>query len=183
MTTAQHEPTIESHLAFQGKIVNVRVDSVRLPSGAMGTREIVEHSQCVCMVPLDEMGNVLLVRQYRKAVEEHLLEIPAGGVEEGEVTHEAVLRELQEETGYTADSLRHLSSFWTTPGFCTELMHAYLVTGLRPSGLPGDEDEQIEVVKVALNKIPDMIRRGEIRDAKSIASLLLAMYLPLRGNE
>ena len=177
MTAPQNEPTVESRLAFHGKIVNVRVDTVQLPRGTLGIREVVEHSECVCVVPLDDQNNVILVRQYRKPVEESLLEVPAGGVEEGESTQEAVLRELREETGYTSDALRHLSSFWTTPGFCTELMHAYLATELRPSSLEQDEDEDVQVAKVSLPEIPDMIRQGEIRDAKSIASLLMVLHL------
>ena len=175
--TPHNEPTIESRLAFQGKIVNVRVDKVQLPNGAQSSREIVERSEAVCIVPVDDGNNVILVRQYRKPVEDDLLEVPAGGVEDGEVSRDAVLRELQEETGYTADSLQHLSSFWTTPGFCTELMHAYLATGLRPATLPPDEDEDIQVVRVPMDNIPDMVRSGEIQDAKSIASLLMVMYL------
>ena len=177
MINSQSEPTIESRLAYKGKIVNLRVDTVRLPRGDLSTREIVEHSECICIVPLDEQDNVVLVRQFRKPVEEDLLEVPAGGVDKGERSEEAALRELQEETGFTADVLHHLSSFWTTPGFCTELMHAYLATGLRPGSLKPDEDEDIQVVKVPLNRIPDMIRSGEIRDAKSIASLLMVRYL------
>lgn len=175
MAGPEKEPSIESRLAYEGKIINLRVDKIRLSTGGVGTREIVEHSDCVCMVPLDEHRNVVLVRQYRKAIEEDLLEVPAGGVEPGEVSEDAVLRELQEETGYTADRLRHLSSFWTTPGFCTELMHSYLATGLRRSVLEGDEDEDIQVVKVPLDSVPDMIESGEIRDSKSIASLFLVL--------
>ena len=155
----------------------MRVDTVTLPRGAPGTREIVEHSECVCIVPLDENNNVVLVRQYRKAVEEEVLEIPAGGVEPGEAAEEAVLRELQEETGFTAGKLQHLSSFWTTPGFCTELMHAYIATGLVPSGLKPDEDEHIQVITVPMDTVPDMLNRGEIKDAKSIASLLMVLLL------
>ena len=120
---------------------------------------------------------MILVRQYRKPADQELLEVPAGGVEAGENSREAVLRELAEETGYTADNLRHLSSFWTTPGFCTELMHAYLGTGLRPGTLEPDDDERIQVVNVPLDTIPDMIRSGEIKDAKSIASLLMVLQL------
>ncbi len=175
MTYPHNEPTVESRLAYEGKVLNLRVDTVKLPRGDLSIREIVEHSEAVCIVPLDEDGNVLLVKQYRKAVDESLLEVPAGGVEKDEPSQEAVLRELQEETGYTADNLKHLSSFWTTPGFCTELMHAYLATGLRPSTLTPDEDEDIQVVKVPMGRISDMICNGEIRDAKSIASLLMVL--------
>jgi ADP-ribose pyrophosphatase len=177
MTTPQNEPTVESRVAYEGRIVNLRVDTVQLARGTLGTREIVEHADCVCVVPLDDQGNVIMVQQYRKPAEETLLEIPAGGIEKGEVPREAALRELQEETGYTADKIQHLSSFWTTPGFCTELMHAYLATDLRPSSLSPDEDEDIQVVRVPLDQIPDMVRLGQIKDAKSIASLLMVLHL------
>lgn len=177
MAVPRNEPTIESHLVYQGRILNLRVDTVQLPRGTPGVREIVEHSEVVCTVPLDDENNVILVRQFRKAVEESLLEIPAGGIEEGEAPEEAVVRELQEEIGYTADSLRHLSTFWTTPGFCNELMHSYLATELRPDSRRPDEDENIQVVRVPMDRIPGMIRGGEIKDVKSIASLLLVLYL------
>ena len=119
-----------------------------------------------------------MVRQYRKPVEEFLLEIPAGGMDPGESPEGAAQRELQEETGYVAEELVHLSSFWTTPGFCTELMHAYVARGLRPGALTPDEDENIEVVRVPLSGAADLIRRGEIKDAKSIVSLLLVLDRP-----
>lgn len=183
MSTEATEPTIESRKAYQGKILNVRVDRVRLPNGRAGTREVVEHSECVCIVPLDDHRNVIMVSQYRKAVEQTLLEIPAGSVEKGEVSEVAVRRELEEETGYTAGDLHHLSSFWMTPGYCTEQMHAYMATGLQP-GIPHpDEDETVSVVKVPLDSIPDMIRQGRIVDAKSITSLLMVLYLPDRQKQ
>ena len=111
MYSSGSEPTVESKVQYRGRIVNLRVDTVRLPSGHLAIREIVEHSHCVCIVPIDGQGNVLLVRQYRKPTEAQLLEVPSGGVEAGKVSQEAVLRELQEETGFTAGALRHLSSF------------------------------------------------------------------------
>ena len=178
MTDAQTEPTLSTNLVYQGRIVSLRVDTVQLRNGNQSIREIVERSDCVCVVPLDSSDNVIMVRQYRKAVEETLLEIPAGGIEPGEAPQEAVIREMQEEIGHTADTLRHLSSFWITPGYCTEMMHAYLATDLRPSSLQPDEDEDIQVVRVPLDKIPDMVRRGEIKDGKSITALSLALYLP-----
>ena len=181
MTDAQAEPTLSTNSVYQGKIISLRVDTVQLRNGKQSTREIVERSDCVCVVPLDSSGNVIMVQQYRKAAEETLLEIPAGGIEPGEVPQEAVIRELQEEIGHTADTLSHLSSFWITPGFCTEMMHAYLATDLRPSSLQQDEDEDIQVVKVPLENIPGMVRRGEIKDAKSISALSLALYLPGRS--
>ena len=171
------EPTIGTKRIYEGNIINVRVDTVRMPSGRDANREIVEHSHAVCIVPIDNDGNVVLVRQYRKPAEDALLEVPAGGVEDGEISEEAVLRELQEEIGYTADHLEHLSSFWVAPGWATEYMHAYLATGLRESRLDGDEDENIEVVRLRFDEAVSMLKTGEINDGKTIAALLLAQPL------
>ena len=171
------ELTIGTKRIYEGNIINVRVDTVRMPSGRDATREIVEHSHAVCIVPIDNEGNVVLVRQYRKPAEDALLEVPAGGVEDGEISEEAVLRELQEEIGYTADHLEHLSSFWVAPGWATEYMHAYLATGLRESRLEGDEDENIEVVRLRFDEAVSMLKTGEINDGKTIAALLLAQPL------
>ena len=171
------ELTIGTKRIYEGNIINVRVDTVRMPSGRDATREIVEHSHAVCIVPIDNEGNVVLVRQYRKPAEDALLEVPAGGVEDGEISEEAVLRELQEEIGYTADHLEHLSSFWVAPGWATEYMHAYLATGLRESRLEGDEDENIEVVRLRFNEAVSMLKTGEINDGKTIAALHLAQPL------
>ncbi len=169
------EPTVESKLVYEGRILDLRVDTVRLPSGRLTTREIAEHSDSVCMVPLDSEGNVLLVRQYRKSVESNLLEVPAGGIDENEDPEAAVLRELQEEVGYTAGKIRRLAGFWVSPGWCTEFMHAYLATELSPARLDADFDENITVIRVPLVQTLDLISSGEIQDGKSVASLLLAM--------
>ena len=173
MSEPQNEPTLASRQAFEGKLLSVRVDTVSLPGGRTSTREIVEHVPCVCMAPIDA-GEVLLVRQYRKAVEASLLEVPAGGMEPGESPEDAVIRELQEETGHTADTLKHLQSFYMSPGYCTEEMHAFLATDLRPAVLDPDFDEDIEVVRVPINEIPALLQSGQVRDAKSITTLLLA---------
>ena len=171
------ETTLESASLYQGKILSLRRDRVRLPSGRLTIREVVEHSDSVCMVPLDEAGNVVLVRQYRTPTESALLEVPAGGIEAGEESEQAVLRELQEEIGYTAGSLRLLSGFWLAPGWCDEFMYAYLATDLIPSRMDPDDDEIIETVRVPLNETLGLIEQGAIQDAKSIASLLLAMQV------
>ena len=178
----QEELTISSERLYEGRILNVRKDTVLMPNGREATREVVEHSHAVCIVPVDDDGNVLFVRQYRKPTEQAILEVPAGGVEEGELSEDTVLRELQEEVGYTADSLQHLASFWVAPGWATEYMHAYLATGLRPSKLVGDDDENIEVVRIPLEQAVSMIQTGELNDGKSIASLLLALPL-LKGQQ
>lgn len=174
MAEAQNEPTLSTRQAFQGRLVNVRVDTISLPGGRTSTREIVEHGACVCMAPVDS-GDVLLVRQYRKPVEASLLEVPAGRMESGESPQDAAIRELREEVGHTAGNLQHLQSFYMSPGYCTEEMHAYLATDLRPAALDPDFDENIQVVRVPLSQIPNLLHSGEIRDAKSIACLVLAL--------
>jgi len=175
MEHTDSEPTIESKDIYQGRIIKLRVDTVQLPSGRTTTREIVEHEDAVCVVPIDENNNVLMVRQYRKAAQLNLLEVPAGGVEAGETPDETVLRELQEEVSVTSGSLRRLSGFWVSPGWATEFMHAYLAMDLTPATLPADDDEYISVERVPLDSIPGLIESGEIQDSKSIASLLLAL--------
>ncbi len=176
MTAAENnEPTIATRSVFQGRIIDVRVDTIRLPNGRETTREIVDHAPSICVVPVDGDGNVLLVRQYRKPTESFLLEVPAGGIEDGEEPEEATRRELQEEIGHTAADLMELSAFWLVPGWASEYMYAYLATGLTPAVLDSDEDEFIDVVPVRLSEIPDRIADGSIQDAKSVASLLLAM--------
>ena len=177
MAASDLEPTVESKTVFRGRILNLRVDTVRLSNGRLASREIAEHSSSICVVPIDEQDQVLLVRQYRKPAESQLLEVPAGGIEGEESPEDAVLRELQEEVGYTAGSLRRLSGFWVSPGWCTEYMHAYMATDLRPAILPPDEDEDISVERVPLGNILELIDSGEIRDGKSIASLLLVLRI------
>lgn len=169
------ERTLHSQRIYEGKIVNLRVDTVELPSGKKTKREIVEHGGCTAIVALDSEKNVLLVRQYRKAVERMLLEIPAGGIEPGEEPLEGARRELEEETGFSAERWEHLSLFYTSPGFCTEFMHLYLATELQPAERAADDDEHIEVIRVPLKKSLELIDSGEICDAKSIAGLLLVL--------
>ena len=171
------EPTVESRRVYDGRIIGVRVDTIRLPDGGTSQREIVEHGASVVVVPLDDQGRVMLVRQYRKPPETALLEAPAGGLEDGETPEEGVIRELQEEIGYIPGRLQEMAGFWMAPGFCTEYMHAFIATDLTQSTLPPDEDENIEVVPVPLAETPELIRSGEIQDAKSISALLMAIHM------
>lgn len=177
------EVTLSSTPIYQGKLLSVRRDEVRMPNGRLTTREIVEHCDSVCMVPLDADGNVVLVRQYRKSVETELLEVPAGGIEEGEEPEAAALRELREEIGHTAGQLRPLAGYYLAPGWCDEYMYAYLATQLSPDPMSQDYDEIVETRRVPLPATLDLIARGEIRDAKSIAALLLAMQIIAAGEQ
>ncbi len=173
----QEERTLESRRVYDGRILSVRVDTVRMSNGVTATREIVEHIASVVMVPIDDQGRALLVRQYRKAPELSLLEAPAGGLEEGESPEDGAIRELQEEVNCTAGRLVRMTGFWVAPGFCTEFMHAFIATDLRPSSLAQDVDESVEVEPVPLDRIPELIRSGEIQDGKSVAALLMALHL------
>ncbi len=140
-------------------------------------REIVEHRGAVAIVPRLDSETVLLVRQYRPAVDEMLLEIPAGTCEVGEDADATAARELQEEIGYRAGKLRLMFSQYLAPGYSSEVLHAYFADGLTPCKGQLDEDEDIEVVPVQISSIEDMILGGQIKDAKSIAALLVALRL------
>jgi ADP-ribose pyrophosphatase len=166
------EKTLSSQLIFDGRAVKIRVDTVQMPDGRKTTREIVEHADCVAVVVIDADDNVLLVRQFRGPVEKELLEIPAGGIDPGEDAEAAVGRELQEEIGYFPRRLERLGGFYSTPGYCTEYLYLYLATDLAPSQLFAEDTEGIEVVRVPVSQIPDLIASGSICDAKSIAGLL-----------
>ncbi len=171
------EQQLSSEPIFDGKIVRLRVDTVLLPNGEQSIREVVDHDNAVVIVPVDSDDNVLLIRQYRYPVEATLLEVPAGIIEESEDPNDAAQRELQEETGYASRNLRPLGGFWSSPGFCTEYMYAYLARDLVPSPLSPDDDEFIEVERQPISRIPQLIRVGEIQDAKTIAALLMTTCL------
>lgn len=173
MTTIQPEETLKSETAFDGKLVKVRTDTVRLPGGKTTTREIVVHSEVVGILPVLEDGRIVFVRQFRKAAEGILLEVPAGGIDDGENAEDAVRREMVEETGYRVGALEHLYSFYTSPGFTTELMHLYRATNLTP-GQPTEETDQIEVELLTPEDAMRRLQSGEIQDAKTIIALLAA---------
>ena len=173
----QSEQMVSSERVFDGRIVRVRTDAVLLPNGRNATREVVEHRPSVVVVPIDADGNAILVRQYRYPAEQVLLEAPAGVVEESETPDDCAMRELQEEIGFSSRDLRALGGFWTSPGYCTEFMYAYLAKDLVPSRLEADADESIEVQRVSISRVSRLIRLGEIQDAKTIAALLMAVYL------
>lgn len=168
------ERLIESRHLYQGRVVNLRLDTVETPDGHRYRREVVEHGEVVAIVALDADGNVLLVRQYRGPVGEVTLEIPAGGIDPGESAEEAVQRELQEETGQRAGTVQRLCGFYASPGYCSEFIHLYLAKELSASRLRADLDEAIQVVRLPLPAALRLIDSGEIHDGKSIIGLLLA---------
>jgi ADP-ribose pyrophosphatase len=171
---------LASQQIYQGHAVNIRVDTVEKANGKKTTRDVVEHSDCVAVVALDEQDNVILVRQFRHAVDRFLLEIPAGGIDSGEEPIDSVRRELQEEIGYFPRKIDKLGGFYSIPGYGTEYLHCFLATDLVPSRLMAEDTDDIELVRISLDEIPRLIASGEICDGKSIAALL--MFLFIRRN-
>ena len=165
------QKTLSSQQIYEGRTVKLRVDTVRLPGGRQTTREIVEHRDCVAIIAIDADNNVLLVNQFRKAVEKELLEIPAGGIDTGEDPATAVRREMQEETGYLPQKVVRLGGFYSTPGYCTEYLYLYLATDLTPSQRYAEDTKSINLVRIPIAEIPGLITSGRICDAKSIAGL------------
>ncbi|MGP8079343.1 MAG: NUDIX hydrolase [Dehalococcoidales bacterium] len=165
------QKTLSSKIVFEGRAVKLRVDTIQMPDGRQTTREIVEHGACIAVVAVDEQNNVLLVSQYREAVEKELLEIPAGGVDPGEDVETAVKREMQEETGYLPQKLENLGGYYLAPGYSTEYLHLYLAGDLLPSRLMAEDTEGIKIVRVPVSQIRKLLTSGKICDGKSIAGL------------
>jgi ADP-ribose pyrophosphatase len=168
---------LSEEIVYDGKLIKVVKEMVRLPDGRERTREIVKHPGAVALVPVDKEGNLLLVRQYRRAAGKVLLETPAGTREPGEDAEKCAQRELREEIGYNAGKIEHMGGFYSAPGFCTEYLECYLLTDLTESRDDADDDEDIEVVNLSAEEALEAIRSGEICDAKSIAGILMWMSL------
>jgi len=171
------EKKLSSQHIYQGHAVNIRVDTVEKSNGRKTTRDVVEHSDCVAVVALDEQDNVILVRQFRHAVDRFLLEIPAGGIDPGEEPIDSVRRELQEEIGYFPRKIDKLGGFYSIPGYGTEYLHCFLATDLVPSRLMAEDTDDIELVRLSPDEIPRLIASGEICDGKSIAALLMLLFI------
>ncbi len=159
---------------YEGRIFDVRVDDVRNGNDEY-KREVVVHRGSAVIVPVFEDNNIAMVRQYRHAAGEYLLEIPAGSLDRGETSPEACAhRELEEEIGVVADRLEQIASFYVSPGFLTEKMFVYLATGLTKTEQNLDIDEILEVERHSFAEAFDMIRSGGIQDAKTMLGLIFA---------
>ncbi len=167
------ERIIAQERVYEGRVVALRIDTVRLPRGRTTQQEVVEHAPTVAVVALDEEGRVLLVRQYRHPAGKELLEIPAGTVEAGEEPEACARRELAEETGQWASEMERLGGFYLTPGYSQEYMEIYLARGLKAGQGQPEGEEEIQVVRLSPSEALKMIEQGEIEDAKSIIGLLL----------
>lgn len=168
------ETTIASEEVFSGRLVKLRVDTVRLPDGKQATREIVVHRGAVAAVPLLDGDRVVMVRQFRQAAGEVLLEIPAGTLDPGEDPCACVARELTEEIGYASNRLTLMFRSYLAPGYSSEMLHTYLAEDLVRSRADSDADEFLEVVEIPLADAVGGIVSGEIKDAKSICGILMA---------
>lgn len=168
------ETVIDSQPIYHGRIVRFRVDTVALPDGSTTIREIIGTPGAVVIVPLTHDRQVRMVRQYRSAIGEFLLELPAGTLEPDELPETAAPRELAEETGDRAAHWQRLTGFYTVPGICNEYIHLFLATGLTPGQTNREADEFLEIVTLPLDQALAMVRSGEIHDAKTIIGLLMA---------
>jgi len=171
------ETVIGTQEIYSGRVVHLRIDTIRQPNGFEGKREIVAHPGAVCVVPIRDDGIVLMVRQFRLAAGQALLEVPAGTREKGEDPRECALRELEEETGYQAADLQPLYTAYLAPGYSTELMYAYMATGLTLGKTNPDEGENVETVEIPITEVESRVLSGEFADAKTIAALLMATRL------
>jgi ADP-ribose pyrophosphatase len=166
---------LESERVFTGKVFSIERDRVRMPNGRTVTVDVVRHSRSVVLVPIPEPGQVILVKQYRYAVNAFMWELPAGSVDEGESPEQAARRECHEEIGLVPVTIVRLSAMYPTPGYCDEEMVFFRVSGLEKTEEEAhvDEDEDIEAKTFELREAREMIRRGEIVDMKTVVGLTL----------
>ena len=176
------EKQIASECKFEGRILDLYVDTVKLPNGHISTREYIKHVGAACVVPIDDDGNVVVEKQFRYPFGAVLTEIPAGKLDSKTEPHrEAALRELAEETGCTAEEMIYLGEYYPTCAYSDEVIHMYLAKGIRAGEQHLDEDEFVNVEKVPLRELIDRVMAGEIKDGKTQTALLKAfLYLQNR---
>jgi len=176
------ERLVDSTIVHRGRYLEVRVETTERADGSRHRRDVVRHPGAVAVVALDDAGRLLLVRQWRQPAGRSILEIPAGTLDRDPVTGAledpelASRRELEEETGYRATSWEKLGTFWTAPGFASELMHLYVATDLVAAGhgrLTPDVDEVLELVRLPVDDALAAAERGDIHDAKTLIGILL----------
>jgi ADP-ribose pyrophosphatase len=165
---------------YDGRVIDLHIHTVRFPDGSIGELEMIRHSGASAVLPVfgpreDPDPDVVLIRQYRYATGGYLYEVPAGRPDRpGEDWEICARRELEEETGLVAGSLEYLTAIHTAPGFTDELIHLFIARDLSEGALSRDVDEFIELIRLPISQATDMIRRGEISDAKTICTLLFA---------
>lgn len=165
------EETLGTERIYEGKIINLRKDKVKVVSG-VGYREIVEHPGAVVILAVNDDNKIVMVKQFRKPANKVMLEVPAGKIDPGEEPLEAAIRELREETGYTSSEIVKLFSFFPSVGYSEEVLHLYLAKGLKPGKTDFDDNEAIDVELWDLNRLYQMIKDDEIQDAKTMIAIL-----------
>ena len=170
------EKRVNSRKVYDGAILNVRVDTVTAKKGH-AYREIVEHNGAVAAVALTDENEILMVRQYRYACDEVVLDLPAGKIDKGEADpREAMIRELKEETGYSAGQVKYLGYINPSVGYSEEVIHLYLMTELTPGAQKLDDDEALDVEKMPFEEVYEMAAQGKLPDAKTVAGLFMAKH-------
>lgn len=172
------EKTLRTKTIFEGKIIHVHVKDVLLPNGKESKREVVDHPGAVAVIAKTDDDKYLFVRQFRKPLEKTIIEIPAGKLEKNEDPKETAKRELYEETGYIADTLEYVISFYTSPGFANEIIHLYEASHLKTGKPHTEEDEFVEVLKLSLEEAKAYIKTKDIIDAKTLYAI---QYLELKS--
>jgi len=162
---------VERNLVKKGAIITYYSDTIQLPDGHTEFFDFLEHHGAAAVVPVMDDGRIIMVRQYRNAIDQESLEIPAGGKNADEDMHTCASRELEEETGFRSDNVSHLFNLYTTVAFCNEEIGIYLAENLIPSKQHLDDDEYLEVETYTIDELMDMIAKGQIKDAKTIAAL------------
>ncbi|WP_318508505.1 NUDIX hydrolase [Bacillus sp. T3] len=173
------EKTIKTEHIFTGRIISLQVDDVKLPDGKTAKRELIKHPGAVAVIAVTNENKIIMVEQFRKALERNLVEIPAGKLEKGEEPLTCAARELEEETGYVCESLELVNSFYTSPGFADEIVHVYEARGLTKVENPADQDEDefINLLELTLEEAQQYIEQQKIYDAKTIFAV---QYLQLK---
>lgn len=169
---------IEHREIYRGRTIALRCDSLKKEDGSIKKWDIVIHPGAVVLIPITEKQEIILVKQWRRAIGKSILELPAGTLESGEMPEACAQRELQEETGFRANKIIPLGGFYSAPGFCTEYLHLFLALDLKSDPLPADDDEKIDLYPVSFNKAEKMIESGEICDAKTIAGIQRYAHWP-----
>ena len=165
------EEIIKINRIYDGRIINLQKRTIKLQSGKIAHREIIKHPGSVAIIPILDNNTIILIEQYRSALEKVILEIPAGTLDHSEKPEDCARRELLEETGYQARNFRKLLASYTTPGYSDEEMHFYLATELTYKGARPEEDENIRTRMIKLDEINRMIKNEEIKDMKTICGI------------
>jgi ADP-ribose pyrophosphatase len=173
---------IKKELAYQGSIIDVYKDYIKLPDGKVVQWDLVDHKGAAAVLPVTKDGKIVMVKQYRNALDRVTLEIPAGGINPGETPFESAVRELTEETGYRSEQVTHLKDIVSAIGFCNETIYIYLAENLIPASQNLDEDEFLDVYEYPLEEVLNLVLTNQIIDGKTTAAIL-AYYVKLQGDQ